>query len=126
MLHINPSGNNLHATILAYGRTDVSIIATDSRGETCVLSFSVLVKDPSRPVEVFPNPVSDFLNVRTMDPAQTRIMIASSTGQIVYDETSEVSAVDPARIDMTPYAPGIYSVTVTFSDTEHKEVIVKL
>jgi len=126
VLHINPSGNNLHATILAYGRTDVSITATDSRGETCVLSFSVLVKDPSRPVEVFPNPVSDFLNVRTMDPAQTRIMIASSTGQIVYDVTSEVSAVDPARIDMTPYAPGIYSVTVTFSDTEHKEVIVKL
>ncbi len=126
VLHINPSGNILHATILAYGNTDVSITASDSRGETCVLTFSVLVKDPSRPVEVYPNPVSDYLNIRTMDPFQTRIMIASSTGQIVYDETSEVSAMDPKRIDVTSYAPGIYSVTVAFGDTEHKEVIVKL
>lgn len=126
VVHINPAANILHLTVLAYGRSDITITASDARGETCVLTFTVLVKDPSRPVEVFPNPVNDYLNIRTMDPAQTRIMIASSTGQVLYDMTSEVSAVDPARIDMTQYAPGMYSVSVSFGGTEHKEVVVKL
>ena len=91
-----------------------------------MLTFTVLVKDPSKPVELYPNPVKDYLNVRTMDLTQTRIVIASSTGQVVYDETSGVSALDPARIDMGSCAPGMYSVSVSFGGTEHKEVIVKL
>lgn len=126
VIHLNPSGSRLHATILAYGKADISITASDARGEKCVLTFCVMVKDPSKPVELYPNPVSDYLNVRTLDPKPTRIVIASSTGQIVYDETSEVSAIDPASIDMTACAPGMYSVSVTFAETEYKNVIVKL
>lgn len=126
VIHINPSDNKLHATVLAYGKADISITASDARGEKCVLTFTVLVKDPSKPVELFPNPVSDYLNVRTLEQKPTRIVIASSTGQIVYDETSEVSAIDPASIDMTACAPGMYSVNVSFAEAEYKSVIVKL
>lgn len=126
ILHINPANNILHATVLSYGKADVSITASDSRGEKCVLTFTVLVKDPSKPLEMYPNPVVDFLNVSTLDAAQTRIVIASSTGQIVYDQTSSVSAIDPARIDMSELVPGVYSVTVTFSGNEYKRTVVKL
>ena len=126
VLHLNPSENVLHATILSYGKAEVTVTASDARGETCILTFTVMVKDPSKPVELYPNPVSDYLNVRTLEPEPTRIVIASSTGQIVYDETSEVSAIDPASIDMTACAPGMYSVTVTFAGNEYKSVIVKL
>ena len=126
VLHLNPSENVLHATVLSYGKAEVTVTASDARGETCVLTFIVMVKDPSKPVELYPNPVSDYLNVRTLDPEPTRIVIASSTGQVVYDETSEVSAIDPASIDMTACAPGMYSVTVTFAGNEYKSVIVKL
>ena len=104
----------------------MTVTASDARGETCILTFTVMVKDPSKPVELYPNPVSDYLNVRTLEPEPTRIVIASSTGQIVYDETSEVSAIDPASIDMTACAPGMYSVSVTFAGNEYKSVIVKL
>jgi len=126
ILHINPANNILHATVLSYGKADVSITASDSRGEKCVLTFTVLVKDPSKPLEMYPNPVVDFLNVSTLDAAQTRIVIASSTGQIVYDQTSSVSAIDPAKIDMSELVPGVYSVTVTFSGNEYKRTVVKL
>ena len=126
VLHINPSDNVLHATTLMYGNTDVSIVATDSRGMTCTLTFKVVVKDPSKPLEAYPNPVVDWLNISTLDVVSTHIRIVSSTGQAVYDQTADVGAVEPARIDMSPYAPGIYNLKVSFSGNEYTKTIVKL
>lgn len=126
VLHINPAENILHATTLGYGMTDVSIVASDARGLTCTLTFKVLVKDPEKPLDIYPNPVVDWLNVATMDLEPTHIQIVSSTGKTVYDATSEVSAFEPARIDMNSYAPGQYVVYVSFGGNEYKRSIVKL
>lgn len=126
VLHINPSDNVLHATSLSYGVTDVSIVASDSRGLTCTLTFKVLVKDPSKPLEMYPNPVTDYLNISTLDVVPTTITIVSSTGKTVYDATSDVGAVEPAVIDMRSCAPGVYNVAVTFSGETYRRNIVKL
>lgn len=126
ILHINPAGNILHATTLGYGVTDVVIVASDSRGLKCTLPFKVLVKDPSTPMTMYPNPVTDYLNVSTMEVMPTHIVVLSSTGKTVYDQTSDVSAFDPARIDMTACAPGQYKVTVEFGEYEFERTIVKL
>ena len=126
VLHINPSDNMLYATTLGYGMTDVVIVASDSRGLTCTLPFKVLVKDPSTPMSLYPNPVIDYLNVSTMDEMPTHITILSSTGKTVYDQTSDVSAFEPARIDMTACPPGQYKVTVEFGEFVFNRSIVKL
>ena len=126
VLHINPSGNILNATTLSFGVTEVTIKASDSRGLSCTLKFKVLVKDPSKPVEAFPNPVKDWLTVSTMDEASTRISIVSSTGQSVYDVTAPVSAFDPALIDMSGCAPGMYKLSVEFEGQSYVKNIVKL
>ena len=126
VLHINPKENILNATTLAFGVTDVKIVASDSRGLSCTLVFKVLVKDPEKPVEMFPNPVKDWLNVSTMDVASTNIKILSSTGQVVYDQTSDVSAFEPAAIDMRACPPGVYRVEVTFDNKNYNRTIVKL
>ena len=126
VLHINPKDNILNATTLSYGVTDVKIVASDSRGLTCTLIFKVLVKDSSKPVEMFPNPVKDYLNISTMDVAQTSIRILSSTGKVFYDETSDVSAFEPALIDMRSYPPGLYTVDVEFNGEKYRRTIVKL
>ncbi|MBQ7812720.1 MAG: S8 family serine peptidase [Bacteroidales bacterium] len=126
VLHINPADNILHATTLGYGLTDVTIVASDSRGLSCTLVFKVLVKDPSDPLSLYPNPVTDYLTVSTMDAAETSVSILSSTGRTLYDATSEVSAFEPARIDMTSFAPGRYVVIVAFGGNEYKRTIVKL
>ena len=126
VLHINPAENILHATTLAFGSTDVTIVASDSRGLTCTLTFKVVVKDPKKPLEVYPNPVVDWLNISTLDVVPTTIKIVSSTGKTVYDQTQDVGAVEPARIDMTGCAPGVYSLYVSFSGDDYKKTIVKL
>lgn len=126
ILHINPSENMLHATTLMYGSTDVTIVASDSRGLTCTLTFKVVVKDPKKPLEVYPNPVVDWLNISTLEVVPTHIKIVSSTGKVVYDQTQDVGAVEPAKIDMSTCAPGVYSLFVEFSGEDYKKTIVKL
>ena len=126
VLHITSKGNQLLGTALGYGTVDVEIKAKDAKGEYASLTFKVQVKDPSKPVSVYPNPVTDYVNVSTLDPADTRIRIVSQTGQTVYDKTSVVSGYDPARIDMTTCPPGVYSITVTFGGNDYKQNVVKL
>ncbi len=126
VLHIVVKRGTLLATALGYGITDVEIKAKDAREEVAVFNFKVQVKDPSSPLSVYPNPVTDFLNIGTLDAAETHIKIVSQTGKTVYDETSTVSGYEPARIDMTSCAPGMYALTVTFGGNEYKQNIVKL
>ena len=125
-VHATVTGNMAYVTALAFGNAEITVTATDVMGEQCSLSFSVVVKNPESPLEVFPNPVSDYLNVRTLDEAETTIRISTSTGALVYDETSQVSVFDPAVIDMRGYAPGKYTVNVSFGGGEYTRTVVKL
>ena len=124
--HINPKGDNLIGTSLAYGSVDVTVTAKDARGEKVVFTFKVTVKDPSDPLSVYPNPVVDYLNVATLDMAETEVIVASATGQEVYHETLQVSAQEPAQVDMRSCPPGTYSVKVIFGGKEYKKNVVKL
>ena len=124
--HITAKNNQLIGTALGYGVVDVNVKAKDARGESVTFDFKVQVKDPSKPLSVYPNPVTDYVNVGTLDMAETNIRIYSSTGQLVHEETSQVSGVEPARIDMRECAPGNYSLQVTFGGKEYKQNIVKL
>ena len=124
--HLTAKNNQLIGTALGYGVVDVNVKAKDARGESVTFDFKVQVKDPSKPLSVYPNPVTDYVNVGTLDMAETNIKIYSSTGQLVHEETSQVSGVEPARIDMRECAPGNYSLQVTFGGKEYKQNIVKL
>lgn len=126
IVHITAKNNQLIGTALGYGVVDVNVKAKDARGESVTFDFKVQVKDPSKPLSVYPNPVTDYVNVGTLDMAETNIRIYSSTGKLVHEETSQVSGVEPARIDMRECAPGTYSLLVTFGGKEYKQNIVKL
>ena len=126
VLFLNVRQDMIYGTPLQYGQTDVTVIAKDARGAKVELGFNVLVKDPSVELSVYPNPVKDYVNVSTGDEAMTSIAIYSSTGQKLYENTSTVSAREPARIDMRDFAPGVYAMTVKFSGKEFKETIVKI
>lgn len=124
--HINPKGDNLIGTSLGYGSVDVTVTAKDARGEKVVFTFKVTVKDPSDPLSLYPNPVVDYLNVATLDMTETEVIVASATGQEVYHETLQVSAQEPAQVDMRSCPPGTYSVKVIFGGKEYKKNVVKL
>lgn len=124
--NINPAGNLLTLTSLNFGIDEVSVTATDCRGETCVLTFRLVVREPSSEADVYPSMVKDILTVSTGEEATTTIRIHSSSGQLVYESTSLVGAFSPAKIDMGGMAPGAYSVTVETSAKVTKRTIVKL
>ena len=126
VVHLVARKNRIYVTALSYGTADVEIVASDVKGKEVVFSFKVLVKNPAEPVSVYPNPVVDFVNVSTMDLADTDITITSATGKVVYDATEKVSGYEPARIDMTGCAPGVYSVAVSFGGNEYTQTLVKL
>ena len=113
-------------TALGYGNTDVTVKGKDARGESAQVSFKVLIKDPSDPISVYPNPVIDFVNVGTLDEADTKITITSQTGKKLFDQTMKASAFEPARIDMSSYAPGVYSMTVVLDGKTYKELVTKI
>ena len=126
IVHINPKGNQMLCTTLAYGLVNVTIKASDARGESVSFSFKVQVKDPSKPLSVYPNPVTDYLNVGTLDLAETTIAIYSAAGKQMYENTSQVSGMQPARINMTDFAPGVYLLEARFGGKEYVQNIVKL
>ncbi len=126
VLHMVLKNGKFVGVSLGYGTTDVEVTAKDAKGETAVFSFKVQVKDPANPLSVYPNPVTDFVNIATLDEAETHIEIVSQTGHTVYDDTLLVSGYNPAKIDMTLCAPGTYAVTVVFGGKEYKQNIVKL
>jgi subtilisin family serine protease len=126
LAHIVSKGDRLIGTSLGYGSADVTVVAKDARGEKVTFEFKVTVKDPSDPLSLYPNPVKDYLYVATMDLADTEIVISNATGKIMYHETLKISAQEPARLNMTTCAPGIYSVKVTFGGKTYSKNVVKL
>ena len=125
VLHINPKGDILNGTALDYGVTSVSVKAIDAKEKYCEFNFRVAVPNPDKPVTIYPNPVTDVLNVGTGAAASTQITILSETGQEIYDNVSEVSILDPAVIDMSSQEPGRYVVKVRTGGKEYKQTIVK-
>lgn len=125
-VHASISSNTLYLTALSYGNAQVTITGTDCRGEKASATVNVIVKNPDSPLEVYPNLVSDYLSVRTMEEMDTRVMITTSTGATVYDETAPVSVFNPAVIDMRNCAPGQYRVYVSFGGNEYTRTVVKL
>ncbi len=126
VFHMVAKGGSLLGVAIGYGTADVTVKAMDAKGASTTFAFKVQVKDPSEPVSVYPNPVTDYVNIGTLDPAETHIRIVSQTGQTVHESTSTVSGYEPARIDMTSCPPGMYVVNVAFGGNEYKQNIVKL
>ena len=126
ILYVTIKGNELIGTALGYGTCDVQIIAKDAKGESILFDFKVAVKDFDNQLDIYPNPVKDYLYISTLDNTSARILLKSSTGRALLDQTSDVSAFEPARIDMTANAPGQYKVTVEFGGQVFNRTIVKL
>lgn len=124
--NVNPSGNLLTLTSLNFGIDEITILAKDSRNEECSLSFRLIVRDPSSDADVYPTAVKDYLTVSTGEESSTRIRIYSSSGELVYDQTSSVGALNPAKIDMSGFAPGSYVVKVTTGGKTTQRTVVKL
>ena len=116
----------LNVNISGFGSSVITVTASDALGASCVIEINVMVKNPDNLVEMFPVPVVDILTIRTGMEASTDITISTVSGQVVYDQTSMVSAFNPAKIDMSSYAPGKYKVTVIIGSDKTERTIAKI
>ncbi len=117
----------LYLTAMRSGTADVTVTAKDARGLSCSLTVSVAVRSADELVIAYPNPFSDVLYVSTGADTNTatEIVISSSTGSVVYSEVLNISAFNPAKIDATSFAPGTYSVKISYSGSETTKKVVK-
>lgn len=108
------------------GMTEVNMTVTDSKGASVQVRFNVVVRDNSRPYDVYPNPVVDVLNIRTQDDADCTVTIRSASGSTVYSGQGSSSIDNPLKIDMTSAAPGQYTLQLSFGGESYMTTFVKL
>lgn len=124
--NVNYSKGKFYITALNYGICEVTVTATDVREESIQQKFRILLRESSSAVDIYPNPVIDYMYVRTDKVTTAEIQIVSSLGQIVYDDQLGITPFDPAKIDMQDFPAGGYSVHVNCEGKTVTKSIVKL
>lgn len=114
----------------SYGLTRVTATASDKMKAEASQTFSILVRDGSYPVDIYPNPVRDTLKIRTGSDLRASVKLFSNSGAKVFSGEYEIKPFEPAKIDMTSFTGGKYTVSVKYEENgQEKEVksnIVKL
>ncbi len=126
-VHAIVDGDKLYLTPRESCKTELVLRAKDPRGASAEQSFSLVIREKDEVVSVYPTQVIDYLYVGAQeDLADTSVKIVSESGAVVYDEIVKSSVFEPAKIDMSVFAPGIYSVDIVTDGKNVRKNIVKL
>lgn len=122
------SGGKFQITSMNYGVSDIKVTGTDIRGETVSQAFKVLVRNNSKQLNVYPNPVVDKMNIRVGEEvADVSVKVISALGSVAFEgEYRDVSPFTAISVDLSALAPGAYTVSVVMDGVEYKQQIVKL
>lgn len=115
----------LHIDLLQYGYSDVELVANDEFGEKVSTSFKVFVANSANEVDLYPNPVVDYLNIRAISDTNAEIVVYNTLGAKVYESVESTNPFSPARVDMRSLSGGQYVVVVKYDNKEIKRNIVK-
>lgn len=97
----------------SFGSTTLTVTAADARGKTASHAFRVLVRDSSRPYDLYPNPVKDYLYIRPGEAKTADLSISNRAGAVVYSQDG--AALDPFApliIDLKEQPGGVYYVKI--------------
>lgn len=120
------SGDVLTLTGKWYGTDEYTVIATDAKGASCSVSFSLLLRDGTQEIDLFPNPMDKVMNLRTGEEHQAKVSIYSTLGSKVYDGTLQIGPFNGASVDVSSFGAGDYTVYIEFDGKEIKRNVVKL
>lgn len=111
---------------MGYGHMTAVVTGTDALGESVSSTLNIIVRDGTKPMDVYPNPVTDTLFVRTGTGTECHISLTTTSGATVYEQSAVVTPFSPHAIDLTTLPGGQYTVTVTANGTETTHRIMKL
>lgn len=126
VVNVNYSKGVFYMTAISFGYADISITATDARGASATQSFKVLVRDGNEPVDIYPNPVTLYLYVRTSEEASASLKLTNMMGAAVYEKDLQISPFNPAKVDVSDLDAGTYTVTLEYNGTTTTKTVVKL
>jgi len=113
-------------TPMNYGTATITVTAVDAKKASAYQSFKVLVRDGSQPVDIYPNPVHDYLYVRTSQESEATLKLVNEVGGAVFEESLTITPFDPAKVDVSKLPGGIYSVILEYNGETINKNIVKL
>ena len=122
---VSISGSTLSVATRHFGITTVTVTATDACQESCSFSFRILIRDKSRPVDLFPNPVSDKLNIRPGQDGRYSISICNKAGAVLWSDTVDAGPFDPVTVDVSSWSGGTYYVRIDGPHVNEIYTIVK-
>lgn len=108
------------------GVTQVNLTVSDAKGASVQTSFNVVVRDSSKPYDLYPNPVTDWLNIRTPETSNCGVTLYSATGSQVYSGEGVSSLDEPLQVDMKNAAPGQYILRLNLNGQEYQASVIKL
>lgn len=107
------SGTTLTLTPEAYGLATVMLQASDARGATGTTSFQVLARNAYQELDIYPNPVTDWLHVRPGQEKTLSVQLYNRLGACVYERESVTAGpFAPLDIDMRDLPGGTYTLHV--------------
>jgi len=125
VIHLNPNGNAMTLTVLGYGLTTATVTATDACGESVSVSFRVLVRDSSRAVDLYPNPVVSSLFIRPGTDGQIEVAVSNKAGATVWSGSASVTPFDPLSVDLSQQPGGTYYVRIQGAGIDGVYPVVK-
>lgn len=126
IVHVNPSGSSARVTALDYGMSEVTIRAEDTVGESCSVTFKALVSDGTREVLLYPNPVTDALNIRTDREATVSVSVSDRAGAVLLSASGvRIGPFNPYTMDVSGLDGGAYYVRVSGGSIDKVSTIVK-
>lgn len=120
------NGSQLTFTASSYGSDEISVSAADMFGASISGTLKLLVRDGSRKLDLYPNPVIDKLNLRASDELTADVKIYSISGACVFDSKLEIAPFEPAIVDMSSMPAGSYTVRVVAKGIDISQQIVKI
>ena len=107
----------------SYGLVDVQVSASDARNETASTSFKLLIRDGSKEVDIYPNPVVKDLYIRTGTEKEYTIKLQNSAGVTALETTQTITPFTPLALDMSTLPGGTYTIFV--NGVKNPQIIMK-
>lgn len=128
LIYYNSTGNNsipippgnlvgtwVENTAITNGQCGGNLTAVNSTMTGDVQTSTLATSEVSKnTIQIFPNPVSDFIRISGMNDGRT-IQIYNIDGRLVRSEMFD------SKIDVAQLSPGIYILTITTKDLKHHE-----
>lgn len=120
-------GGNIVVEGSKYGLVTVTVTARDAGNKEAVTSFKVMVRDDSKPVELYPNPVIKDMNIRMGQSVKGTIgvRVFSAAGPMAMETSATIDPFAPAKVDLSALGAGNYVVEVSYGNEVYKSTIVK-